>query len=71
MTIQEAKQNIGNPFKVAALIGSRFDTIRKVTDDGMIVGDFTEAHCEDCRLKGEQPKQFKNKDDGNTITKGS
>jgi hypothetical protein len=61
MTTLEASQNIGKPFKVAefnsGLLGS-FDTIISVDGDGNIYGDFIIAHCQDCRLKQEQPKQL-------------
>lgn len=60
MTIDQAKAAIGQPFKVTALIGSPFDTIREVTEDGTIIGDFTEAFAEDCRLKQAQPEALKN-----------
>lgn len=60
MTIQEANSNIGQPFKVIGLSGTRFDTIIRVDLDGTIHGDFIEAHCEDCRLKEEQPDHLKN-----------
>jgi len=63
MTILEAQQNIGQPFKVIGLPfhfkgGTTFDTIRDVTEGGEIIGDFVDALVEDCRLKHEVPKQL-------------
>ena len=52
MKKETAIQNIGQPFKVIGL-GMSFDIIRKVDQDGTVHGDFTEAHCSDCRLKQE------------------
>lgn len=62
MTIEEAKANIGQPFKLSWVkgLGGKFDTIREVRNDGWIVGDFWEAPAEDCRFKMEQPEQLKN-----------
>lgn len=61
MTVNEAKQNIGQPFKLnwVKALGGKFDTIREVREDGWIVGDFWEAPAEDCRLKMEQPEHLK------------
>ncbi len=65
MTIQEAQQNIGQPFRVDgfgtwfAKNSSRFDTIRAVNEEGWIVGDFIDAPAQDCRLKEAVPEQFK------------
>lgn len=67
MTIEEAKLNIGQQFKVTTLIGMRFDTIRSVSDDGTITGDFMEAYCEDCRLKQPQPEHLKKTANGNSL----
>lgn len=62
MTIEEAKANIGQPFKPNWIkgLGGKFDIIREVDIDGWIIGDFWEAPAEDCRLKMEQPEQLKN-----------
>lgn len=52
--INSLQAAIGQPFKVIALRGGilgDFDTIRSVSADGYITGDYTEAHCEDCRIK--------------------
>lgn len=57
MTHDEALNNIGQPFRWLSY--RRFDIIRKVKSDGTIVGDFIEAHCLQCRLKGDQPEQLK------------
>lgn len=61
MTIEEAKSNIGQPFKLNWIkaLGGKFDIIREVREDGTIVGDFYEAPAEDCRLKLDQPEQLK------------
>lgn len=63
MTIEEAKENIGQPFKLNWIkaIGGEFDTIRGVRADGWVIGDFLEAPAEDCRLKMDQPVQLKKK----------
>jgi hypothetical protein len=58
MDIKTAKQSIGKQFKVID-ITNNFDVIREVLDDGTVVGDFSECHCSDARLKQEQPKQLK------------
>lgn len=66
MTIQQANNNIGMPFKVTAFtsgILSHFDTIIRVDIDGTIHGHFIEAHCEDCRLKLDQPDHLKRHND--------
>ncbi len=62
MTLEEAKSNIGKPFKIMGFAGGAaggFDTIRSVEENGMIHGDFIQALAEDCRLKQEQPEGFK------------
>lgn len=61
MTREEVFANFGKPFKVTYLHGGilgSFDTIRAITTDDWIIGDFIVAHCEDCRLKGEQPQHL-------------
>jgi len=58
MDIQTAKANIGQPFKYGSVY--KWDTVRQVTDDGYIHGDFIEAPVEDCRLKMAQPEALKN-----------
>lgn len=60
MTKKEAADNIGQPFKVIGF-PTKFDTIRKVDQDGTIHGDFIEAHCNDCRFKEKQPDHLKPK----------
>jgi hypothetical protein len=68
MTQEQAKAAIGQPFKVTALRGGllgEFDTIREVTEDGTIIGDYTEAAAEDCRLKQAQPDALRK--DNNTL----
>lgn len=57
MTTQEAKNNIGKPFKYQYCI--KWDVIRDVSDDGYITGDFLSVPCEDCRLKLPQPEHLK------------
>ena len=62
MTIQEANNNIGKPFKMIGFTGglmSEFDTIIRVDADGTIHGNYIEAHCDDCRLKQAQPEQLR------------
>lgn len=65
MTVQEAKENIGQPFKWIyggnGVLG-KFDTIREIDKDGTIHGDFLEAHHDDCRFKQEQPDHLKKHD---------
>lgn len=64
MTIQEANSNIGKPFKLIGFTGgimSQFDTIIRVDADGIIHGNYIEAHCDDCRLKQEQPEQLRHR----------
>lgn len=66
MTIQQAKDSIGLPFKVTAFTSgalAQFDTIIRVDSDGTIHGDFIEAHCDDCRLKQDQPDHLKKHND--------
>lgn len=57
MKKEEAEANIGKPFKWS--LCAHWDTIRRVTIDGYIVGDFLMPPVEDCRLKQEQPPQLK------------
>lgn len=57
MDLQTAKDNIGQPFKYSNC--AHWDTIRSVSDDGMITGDKIEAPIEDCRLKQPVPEGFK------------
>ena len=64
MDIQTAKDNIGQPFKWN--VASFWDTIKIVTDDGMIKGDMIEAPAEQCRLKQPVPEQFKKKETKST-----
>lgn len=59
MTIEQAKNNIGEPFTVKDMPGLGFDTIRSVDPDGTIHGDFLEASAEDCRLKEKQPEALR------------
>lgn len=62
MTIQEAKANIGKPFKLNWIKGgvcSQFDTIISVDDNGEVHGNFLSAPAEDCRLKEAQPDHLK------------
>jgi hypothetical protein len=59
MDILTAKKNIGQPFKVDWL--DKWDVIRSVTNEGMIIGDQVEAEASDCRLKEPQPDAFKNR----------
>jgi hypothetical protein len=64
MTIQEAQQNIGQPFRVEDIKihfknGTYFETIREVTPAGEIIGDYVDAMAEDCRLKQEVPAQLR------------
>lgn len=63
MKIEEAKANIGQPFKLnwIKVLSGKFDIIREVDIDGWIIGDFLEAPAQDCRLKAEQPEQLKKK----------
>ena len=58
MTTEEALNKGGKEFKLL-IAGARFDIIREVKPDGTIIGDFTEAHCNDCRLKLDQPEHLK------------
>ena len=60
MTQQEAKASIGLPFTLNFTRGVRFDTIRSVSDDGTVKGDFIEAPADSCRLKLPQPEALKN-----------
>lgn len=59
MTISEANNNIGQPFKLTLFAGAKMDVIKEVQRDGTIIGEFIEAHCEDCRLKEAVPENFK------------
>lgn len=62
MTLEEAKANVGKPFKWidgGTGITGRFDTIRGVGEDGTVYGDFLAAHHNDCRFKQDQPDQLK------------
>lgn len=62
MTPEQARENIGQQFRLSGYgdgLLSRFDTIRLVTEDGKVYGDFIEAHAHDCQLKQEQPEQLK------------
>lgn len=66
MTLEEVKANIGKPFKwLGATSGAaaQFDTIRGVSKDGTVYGDWLAAHHDDCRLKGEQPEHLKKQSD--------
>lgn len=58
MTLQEAKDNIGKPFKVIDWT-CNFDTIQSVDDQGKIHGEWLIAHHTDCQLKQEQPNALK------------
>lgn len=57
MTIQEAKDNIGKPFKYE--LCAHWDIIREVDSNDYIKGDFLWVPPENCRLKQEQPEQLK------------
>lgn len=62
MTLQDAYNNIGMPFRLIGFTGgilSQFDKIIRVEPNGTIHGNYIEANCEDCRLKQEQPEQLK------------
>ena len=59
MTIGEANNNIGQPFKLTLFTGAKMDIIKRVKEDGTIIGEFIAAHCEDCRLKEAVPENFK------------
>jgi hypothetical protein len=59
MTTEQARKNIGKEFKWQ--VTGMWDTIREVSQDGMITGDKTVAPAEQCRLKQDQPDQFKKK----------
>ena len=54
MTLEEAKANVGNPFKWihggTSGACAKFDTIRGVDKDGTVYGDWLAAHHEDCRF---------------------
>lgn len=66
MNIQEAWNSIGKEFKVIDFTSgllARFDILREVTKDGILIGDFIEAPVFMCRLKNEQPEQLKKSDD--------
>lgn len=65
MTTEEAKQNIGQPFKWQLCV--KWDVIREVTADGYIIGGFLTAPVEDCRFKQPQPEQLKNKKNETSI----
>lgn len=54
--------NIGQQFKLNFLTGTRFDTIRRVDQDGTVHGDFIEAPADSCRLKQAQPEHLKKKE---------
>jgi hypothetical protein len=57
MTIQEAKDSIGKPFKYRLI--DRWDVIVSVDEkNGFVQGEFVEAPVEDCRLKQAVPPQF-------------
>lgn len=68
MTLEEANNNVGQPFKWIdggqGLTG-KFDTIRKVCK-GWVYGDFIAAPVEDCRFRQEQPDHLKKHNDENT-----
>jgi hypothetical protein len=67
MLRDEAQSNIGKPFKYT--LCHQWDTIRNVTLDGIIIGDFIECPCEDARLKQPIPEQLKkHKQDGTVNT---
>lgn len=57
ISMEEAKANIGKPFKWTLSIN--WDIIRDVTDDGYVIGDYLTAPIEDVRLKQEQPEALK------------
>lgn len=59
MTADEARQNIGKPFKWLGGGTYWWDIIQGVDDNGWIIGNFFSAPAEDCRLKQEQPEQLK------------
>lgn len=66
MTTEIALANIGQPVKYGSVY--KWDTIRSVSADGMITGDFLEAPVEDCRLKQAQPEALKKFHEQKTTT---
>jgi hypothetical protein len=66
MTLEEAKANIGKPFKwlgAASGAAAQFDVIKGVSKDGTVYGDWLAAHHDDCRLKQDQPEHLKKHED--------
>ena len=60
MTISEAKNSIGKPFKLSWVkpksgLAANFDKIKSVDPSGWVHGEWLSAPAEDCRLKGEVP----------------
>lgn len=71
MTREEAEANIGQPFRWkegGTGICGKFDIIKKVTENGMVCGEFLRAHHDDCRLKQEQPDHLKKHKDESIST---
>lgn len=62
MTISEATQAIGQPFKYS--LCSKWDVIKEVRPDGYIIGEFIEAPADECRLKQEIPEGLKKYQNG-------
>lgn len=59
MTPEEAKANIGKPFKWLGGGAFWWDIITNVNEEGWIIGKFFDSPAEDCRLKQEQPEALK------------
>lgn len=66
MTLQEAKENIGNQFKVeypGSGLLHKWDVLKSVSDDGFIEGEFSSGHCSNFRLKNSVPVQLRKQQD--------
>lgn len=67
MTREDALASIGKPFKWTLCV--KWDTIKEITDDDYIIGEFLTAPLVDCRLKQEQPEHLKKHKNESSIQK--